>query len=72
MVEKPSRAEINELERIWGLAETSTRKGRLTKVHIIENNERCKGEGVAVIVDFRGRVVLLRPSSPDVPKGSDR
>ncbi len=68
----PSCEETEALQSAWGPAPTSTRRVRLPDVDVSQNYERCKGEGVGVVMDCRGRVVLLRRSSPDVPQSSDR
>ncbi|MEE9236162.1 MAG: NUDIX hydrolase, partial [Thermoplasmata archaeon] len=41
-------------------------------VDVSQNYERCKGEGVAVVMDSRRWVVLLKRSSTDVPQDSER
>ena len=71
-MEKPSREEIDALQRTWGSVPTSTRRVRLTEVDVTRNDEACKGEGVAVVVDSRSRVVLLKRSSPEVPQDAGR
>ncbi len=53
-------------------ASTSTRRVSLTEVDVSQSYERCKGEGVAVVIDSRYRVVLLKRSSTGVPHDPER
>ncbi len=66
----PSREETDALQRFWGPAHTSTRRVPLTEVDVSRNYERCKGEGVAIVMDSWSRVILLKRSSTDVPRDS--
>ncbi len=66
-MEMPSHEETEALQRAWGPAPTSTIRVPLTEVDVSPNYERCKGEGVAIVMDSRIRVVLLRRSPTDVP-----
>lgn len=67
VVEMPSREETEALQRALGPRPTSTRRVPLTEVDVSQNYEKCKGEGVAVVLDARSRVVLLRRSPGDAP-----
>ncbi len=66
-MEMPSREETEALQRAWGPAPTSPRRVPLPEVEVSQDYERCKGEGVAVVLDSGSRVVLLRRSPTDVP-----
>ncbi len=72
VVELPSREETEALQGAWGPAPTSTRRVPLTEVQVSQNYERCKGEGLAVVIDSRDRVVLLKHSSTGVPRDPER
>lgn len=72
IVEMPSREETETLEGSWGLAPTYAGRVLLPDVDVSPNYERCIGEGVAVVLDSRSRVVLLRRSPTDVPHDSRR